>query len=146
MYSNQLKGGPQTPALGLTLKAGLIPIPTQRPEAILAPPLVQQACLVLMAFLNLQWSPHMPQVSLFICDLQLGLLKPPVPPPTICASSIPINISLNLLPSQYSPVVLCSLLVFPLPSFHPLLLLPSLRKSTREFLLWLIGNKSELNP
>ena len=48
MYSNQQKGSPQTPALGLNLKAGLIPSPTQQPEAILAPPLVKQACLILI--------------------------------------------------------------------------------------------------
>ena len=48
------KGGPQTPALGLNLNAGLIPSPIQQPEAILAPPLVRQTCLVLVAFLHLQ--------------------------------------------------------------------------------------------
>ena len=41
-----------TPALGLNLNAGLIPSPTQPPEAILASPLVRQTCLVLMAFLS----------------------------------------------------------------------------------------------
>ena len=49
-YLNQQKGGLQTPALGLKLNAGLIPRPTQQLEASLVPPLVQQACLVLMAF------------------------------------------------------------------------------------------------
>ena len=38
--------------LGLNLNAGLIPSPTQQPEAVLTPPLVRQACLVLMAFLS----------------------------------------------------------------------------------------------
>ena len=52
MYSNPQKGGPQTPALGLNLTAGLIPSPTQRPEAVLKPPLVKQAFLVWMAFLS----------------------------------------------------------------------------------------------
>ena len=32
-----------------------------------------------MAFLNLQWSPNIPQVSLFIYDPLLGLLQLPVP-------------------------------------------------------------------
>ena len=40
----------QTPALALNLIEGLIPSPTQRPEAILASPLVKKACLVLIAF------------------------------------------------------------------------------------------------
>ena len=52
MYSNQQKGGLQTPALGLNLNAGSVPFPTYQPEAILALPLVQQACLVLMAFVS----------------------------------------------------------------------------------------------
>ena len=49
---NHQKGGSQTPALSLNLNAGRIPSPTQRHEAILTPPLVKQACLVLMAFLS----------------------------------------------------------------------------------------------
>ena len=48
VFSNQQKVGPQTPALGLNLNVGLIPSPTQP----LKPPLVKQACLILMAFLS----------------------------------------------------------------------------------------------
>ena len=80
MYSIQLKGSPQTLALDLNLNAGLIPSPTQRPEAVLKSPLIKPACLVLAAFLNLQGSPNIPQVSLFIYVPLLGLLQPPVPP------------------------------------------------------------------
>ena len=83
MYSNQQKGGPQTYALGLNLNAGLIPSPTQRPEAILAAPLVQQTCRVPMGFLNLLWFPNIPQVSLFIHDSPTGMST------TTCAYSIP---------------------------------------------------------
>ena len=36
-----------------------------------------------MVFLNLQWSPCIPQVSLFIHDPLLGLLQPPVPTPSL---------------------------------------------------------------
>ena len=76
MYSNQQKGGPQTPALGLNLNAGFSPSPAQRVEAILAPPLVKQACLVLMAFLsNLLTYSDLPKspVSLVIYGPLLGL-------------------------------------------------------------------------
>ena len=52
MYSNPQKGGPQTLALGLNMNAGLIPFPTQQLETILKAPLMEQACLVLMAFLG----------------------------------------------------------------------------------------------
>ena len=76
VYSNQLKGSLQTLALGLNLNANLI----QCPEAILASAVVKQACLVLKAFLNFQWSPNISHVSLFIYDLLLGFLQPPVPP------------------------------------------------------------------
>ena len=38
--------------LGRNLNAGLIPSPTQQPEAILTLPQFKQACLVLMAFLR----------------------------------------------------------------------------------------------
>ena len=65
--------GPQTPALGLNLNAGLFPPLTQQPEAILALPLVKQVCLVLMAFLNnlliysdLPISPKFPSLSLIL--------------------------------------------------------------------------------
>ena len=51
-YSTLQKGGPQTLALGLNMNAGLIPSPTQGPEAILKAPLMKQACLVLMVFLS----------------------------------------------------------------------------------------------
>ena len=51
MYSNQQKGGPQAPALGLSMNAGLIPPLTQRPEAILSSPLAKQVCLILFFFL-----------------------------------------------------------------------------------------------
>ena len=88
MYSNQQKGGPQTPALGLNLNAGLIPPPTQRSEAILAPPLVQQACLVLMAFLSnlltdggLPPSPRFPSLS----------VVPYWDSTTTCAYSVPFK-------------------------------------------------------
>ena len=39
-----------------------------------------------MVFLNLQWSPCIPQVSLFIRDPLLGLLQPPVPTPSLSIS------------------------------------------------------------
>ena len=86
MHSNHLKGGPQTLDPGLNLNAGLILSSTQGSEAILTPPLVKQACLVLMTFLNFQWSLNIPQVSLFIYDLLLGLSQPPVPTPSQSAS------------------------------------------------------------
>ena len=70
-YSNQQKGSPQTPALGLNLNAALILPPTQGPEAYLKPPLVKKACLVLMALLNhlltysdFLKSPRFPSLSL----------------------------------------------------------------------------------
>ena len=66
------------------------------PEAIFVPPLVKQACLVLMAFLNLQWSPHIPQVSLFICDPLLGLLQPPVPTLSLSLGPLKFSSSLSL--------------------------------------------------
>ena len=76
---------PQSPAAGLDQKAGLIPSPTQRPEAILAPPLAQQACLVLMAFSNEQWSP----LGFPLCWWSLtGLLYPPVPTPSLSTPSL----------------------------------------------------------
>ena len=69
---------------GLNLKAGLIPSPTQGPEAILALPLVEQACLVLIAFLShlftygdLPVSPNFP----IIRGPLLGLLQLPVSTP-----------------------------------------------------------------
>ena len=74
MYSNQLKGDPRTPALGLNLNAGLTPTPTQYPEAMLSPSLVKEACLVLMAFLgnlltysDLPNSPKFPSLSVVPC-------------------------------------------------------------------------------
>ena len=73
VYSNQLKGGTQTPALGLNLNAGLIPSHAQQSEAVLAPPLVKQTCLVLMAFLSnlltysdLPKSPRFPSLSMIL--------------------------------------------------------------------------------
>ena len=70
VYSNQQKGDP---GLGLKLNAGLIPSPTQRPEAILTLPLVKQDCLVLMAFLSnlltysdLPMSPKFPSLSVVL--------------------------------------------------------------------------------
>ena len=70
MYSNQQKGGPRTPALGLNLNAILIPTNTQGPEAFLALPPVKQARMVLMAFLSdlltysdLPKSPRFPSLS-----------------------------------------------------------------------------------
>ena len=65
MYSNPQKGGPQTLALGLNMKAGLIPSPTQQPEAPLKAPLMKQLSLpwavgFLEQFLNLQRSPNVP--------------------------------------------------------------------------------------
>ena len=56
----------KTPAHCLNLYAGLIPSPIQGPEAVLAPTVVKQDCLFLMAFfffeqfINLQWSPNIP--------------------------------------------------------------------------------------
>ena len=72
VFSNQQKGGLQTLALGLNLNAGLIPSPTQPPEAILVFPLVQQACLVLMVCLLFG------SVCLFFlfCFLSLPFLGP----------------------------------------------------------------------
>ena len=76
---------PQTPALGLNLNAGLIPSPIQWPEAILTPPLVKQACLVLMAFLsNLFTYSDLPDFSLYLWS-STGTSK------TTCAYSIPIK-------------------------------------------------------
>ena len=86
MYSNPQKGGPQTPALGLNMNAGLIPSPTQQPEAILKAPLMRESCLVLMAFLsNLFTYSDLPMspVSLVICGPLLGLLKIPVSAPSL---------------------------------------------------------------
>ena len=66
MYSNPQKGGPQTLALGLNMNAGLIPSPTQQPEAILKAPLMKQACLVLMVFFsNLSAYSDLPMSSKF---------------------------------------------------------------------------------
>ena len=69
-YSKQQKGGPQTPALGLNLNAGLVPFSSPRPGAILARPLVRQICLVLLAFWrnlftysDLPKSPRFPPLS-----------------------------------------------------------------------------------
>ena len=42
-------------------------------------PLIKQACLILMAFLNLHGSLDIPQVSLFIYNPLLGYLQPSVP-------------------------------------------------------------------
>ena len=87
MYSDQLKAGPQTPALGLNLNAGHIPSPTQRPEAVLALPLVKQGhwgqMTFLEQFINLQWSPRVPWVSLSLSGPSLGLLELPVPTPSL---------------------------------------------------------------
>ena len=120
MYSNQQKGCPQTPALDLNLNSGLFPSPTQQPEAILTPPLVQQACLVLMAFLSnlltyseLPTSPSFPSLSVILPSS--GHLQ------TTCTYSIPIsgilwnkrilNFDKLSLPS-YSFVICCLGIIF----------------------------------
>ena len=80
------KAGPQTLALGLTLNAGLRPSSIQRPEAILTPPLMKRACLVLMVFLSnlLSYSDlPMSPVSLFKYGPSSGLLQLPVPTPSL---------------------------------------------------------------
>ena len=56
LCSNQLKGSPQTLALGLNLNAGVIPSPTQWVVVILSPPLIKQACLVFFLFFSLVFS------------------------------------------------------------------------------------------
>ena len=73
MYSDQLKAGPQTPALGLNPNAGRIPSPTRGPEAVLALPLVKQGHWGQMTFLSnlltysgLLESPGFPSLSLVL--------------------------------------------------------------------------------
>lgn len=69
------QGGPQTPTLGLNLDAGLPPPPPSDLHSCSKPARPQ-------GFLNAQWSPSVPQVSLFICgpcgdfDSHLCLLCP----------------------------------------------------------------------
>ena len=73
MFSSQLKGSLQTLALGLNLNAGLIPSPTQRPEATLRAPLIKQACLVLMAFLSNLFTYHALPISPKFLSLNMVL-------------------------------------------------------------------------
>ena len=71
------------------------PLPTQRPEAVLAPPLVKPICL--MVFLgNLLPHSHLPRplVSLSICDPLPGPLRPPVPAPSL-AFGLPVSCNLS---------------------------------------------------
>ena len=77
------EGGSSNSCPGSESECRLHPTPTQRPEAILVPPLVKQGCLILMAFLSNLLTyrdlPKSPREILSIYDPFLGLLQSPMP-------------------------------------------------------------------